>query len=122
MSAATYFFLPGAVVAGTAASAASAVASPAPVASLDQQNVVGPIFGSTTSRQPGGSGIAVASRMLSTCGWLSVGFFCFISAAMPATCGLAIEVPPRKKRLNCPLLVWKGPTTHDPGAATSRCW
>jgi len=46
-----YFFRTDA--AGTPASAASAVASPAPVASTDQQKDVGPMFGSTTFRQPG---------------------------------------------------------------------
>src|SRR4051812_11864826 len=81
----------------TPASAADAVASPDPVASAPQQVSVVEPSGLEIVRQPGSSLIAVDVRIASTCDAVRLGFFCSMSAAIPATCGDAIEVPPRKK-------------------------
>src|SRR5687768_9968959 len=76
-------------------SAASAVTSPAPVASLPQlwTSVAPP--GSATVRDPAGKAMAEAFKIASAAAALSDGFFWHIRATTPATCGLLIEVPLR---------------------------
>jgi len=49
--------------------------------------------GSATVRDPGGNGIAVDLRIDSAAEAVSDGFVWHIKATMPATCGVAIDVP-----------------------------
>src|SRR5688572_3849215 len=74
-------------------SAASAVTSPAPVASLPQLWISVAPPGSATVREPAGKAIAEAFKIVSAAAAFSDGFFWHISATTPATCGLLIEVP-----------------------------
>src|SRR6266542_1220837 len=76
--------------------------------------------GLKTLADPGGIGTAVLSRTLSASAAVRLSFFWAMSATSPATCGVASDVPLTKKKADYPLLSWKGPSTHDPGAATSR--
>ena len=73
--------------------AASAVTIPEPVASLPQLWTSVVPSGSATVREPGGNAIAVDFKIDSAAAAVSDGFFWHINATIPATCGVAIEVP-----------------------------
>src|SRR6266571_2009661 len=83
---------------GVAVSARSASTSPAPVAFAPQLTVlvVTPSV-LVNVAVPGGSGSALVLRMVSASPAVSAGCFSAISATMPATWGLAMEVPLKKK-------------------------
>src|SRR6266545_3677803 len=84
---------------GVAARAASAVVNPEPAAFAGHDTVLVVPSGLGTVRLPAPSGIALASRIPSTCDAVSAGFFCAMSATIPVTCGEAIDVPLKKKKL-----------------------
>jgi len=72
--------------------AAVAVIKPEPVASVSQHCCSG---SSMTVAQPFARGTALFSRMASACGAVRPLFCWAMSATIPATCGLAIDVPLR---------------------------